>query len=69
MVGCIGVGTDAGSTPPIAEVISDEGLDPMGGYISQRHISAAQYISTRPIFDLAVGEERWTRSLETIISW
>ena len=54
--------------PQIGEALSDAGLDPIGGYIYQRHISAAQYIATRPIFDLAVVEERWTRSPETIIS-
>ena len=47
--------------PPIVEALSDAGLDTIGGYISQRHISAAQYISTGSIFDLAVAEERWTR--------
>ena len=54
--------------PPIVEALSDAGLDTIGGYISQRHISAAQYIATRSIFELEVGEEEWTRSLETIIS-
>ena len=44
--------------PLIFEALSDAGIYPIGGYISQRHISAAQYITTRPIFDLAVAEER-----------
>ena len=53
--------------PLIVEALPDAGIYPIGGYISQRHISAAQYINTRPIFDLAAAEERWTRFLETII--
>ena len=43
------------------------GLYPIGGYISQHHISAAQYIARRPIFDIAVAEERRTGSPETVI--
>ena len=43
--------------PPIGEALLDAGLDPTGGYIYQRHIIAAQYITTRPIFDLTVAEE------------
>ena len=39
----------------IIEALSDAELDPIGGYIYQHHISAAQYIATRPIFDLAVA--------------
>ena len=38
--------------PPIVEALSDVGLDPTGGYIYQRHIIAAQFITTRPIFNL-----------------
>ena len=53
--------------PPIDETLSDAGLDPTGGYISQRHISAALYIATRPIFDLAVAEGKRMRSPVTII--
>ena len=48
--------------PPIGEALSDVGLDTIGGYISQRHISEAQYIATRPIFYLEVVEENQTRS-------
>ena len=54
--------------PPIVEALSDAELDPIRGYISQHHIGVAQYIATRPIFDLAVAEERRTRSPVTIIS-
>ena len=54
--------------PPIVEAISDAGIYPIGGYISQRHISAAQYITTRAIFDLAVLEGKHTISPVTIIS-
>ena len=57
-----------GDYPLIVEALSDAGIYPIGGYISQRHISVAHYITTRPIFDLAVEEERWTRFLETILS-
>ena len=53
--------------PLIVEALSDAGIYPIGGYISQRHISAAHYITTRPIFDLAVAEERRTRSLDNIL--
>ena len=40
----------------------------LGEYISQLHISAARYITKSPICDLAVEEERWTRSLDDILS-
>ena len=53
---------------PIGEALSDAGLDPIGVYIYQRHISASQYISTRPIFDLSNVEERRKISLDIIIS-
>ena len=49
------------------EVPSDAGIYPIGGYISQRHISVAQYITTRPIFDLVVAEERQMRFPDTIL--
>ena len=52
---------------PIAKAILDAVLDSIGGYISQRHISASKYISTKPLFDLSVAEERREISLETII--
>ena len=42
--------------PLIIEVPPDAGIYPIGGYIPQRHISAAKYITMRPIFDLAVTE-------------
>ena len=51
----------------IVEVLSDAGIYPIGGYISQRHISVAQYITTRPIFDLVVTEKRRVRFPDTII--
>ena len=51
----------------IVEALSDAGIYLIGGYISQRHIIAAQYITTRPIFDLVVTEERQTIFLDTII--
>ena len=63
----LSVGTDAGSTPPIGEALADAGIYPIGGYISQCHISPSHYIATKPIFDFAVSEERQTRSPETII--
>ena len=53
--------------PLIVEALSDAEIYPIGGYISQRHISVAQYITTRPIFDLALSEERWLRSPDTIL--
>ena len=53
---------------PIGEALLDVGLDPIWGYISQRHISVAQYIAMRKIFDLAVAEERRTISPDAIIS-
>ena len=53
--------------PLIFEALLDVGIYPIGGYISQRHISAAQYITTRPIFDLAVEEDSRTRSPDTIL--
>ena len=42
--------------PPIVEALSDAGIYPIGGYIS-----------TRPIFDLTVTEERRMRSPDTIL--
>ena len=54
--------------PPIGKTLSGAGLDPIRGYISQRHISAAQYIAMRPIFDIVVIETRRKRYLETILS-
>ena len=53
--------------PLIIEVLLDAGIYPIGGYISQSHISAAKYITMRPIFDLVVTEERQTIFLDTII--
>ena len=44
--------------PPIGEEIAEVGLEPIGEYISHRHTSVAQYITTRSIFDLVVAEER-----------
>ena len=54
--------------PQIVEALSDAGLDPIWGYISQHYIIAAQYITTRPIFDLAVAEGKCKRYPETILS-
>ena len=42
--------------PLIIKALLDAEIYPIGGYISQRHISAAQYITTRKIFDLSVSE-------------
>ena len=53
--------------PLIFEALLDAGIYPIGGYISQRHISAAQYITTRPIYDLVVAEGKQTISPDTIL--
>ena len=53
--------------PLIVEALSDAGIYLVWGYTSQRHIIAAQYITTRPIIDLAFSEERWMRSPDTIL--
>ena len=44
--------------PQIGEDIAEAGLGPIGEYISHRHTSVTQYITTRSIFDLVVAEER-----------
>ena len=44
-------------------------MEPIGDYISQHHISVAQYFSTRKIFDFAVAEERRPIFLATMIWW
>ena len=75
MVGSIYIWTDALlleqtlGVPLVGEVISDEGLGPIGEYISQHHISVAQYISTRLIFDIAAAEERRLISPLTMRWW
>ena len=63
MVGCL----VRWEYPLIVEALSDAGIYHIGGYISQRHVSAAQYITMRPISDLALAEERWMRSPDTIL--
>ena len=41
---------------PIGEVLTDAVLETIGEYITRCHNSVAQYIDTRPIFELAVME-------------
>ena len=54
---------------PIGEEIAEAGLEPIGEYISHRHTSVAQYITTRSIFDLVVAEESQPISLATMSLW
>ena len=44
--------------PPIGEALADAGLETFGVYVTHRQNTMAQYIATRPIFDIAVAEER-----------
>ena len=55
--------------PPIGEEIVEAGLEPIGEYISRRHTSVAQYITTRSIFELVVAEERQPISLANMRCW
>ena len=41
--------------PPIGEAIAEAGQEKIGEYISRRHTSVAQYITTSLIFDLVVA--------------
>ena len=44
--------------PPIGEALADAGLETFGVYVTHRQNTMAQYIATRPIFDIAVAEDR-----------
>ena len=58
-----------GDYPLIGEEIAEVGLEPIGEYISHRHTSVTQYITTRSIFDLVVAEERQPIYLVTMRWW
>ena len=53
----------------ISKALSEAVLETIGGYISFRHSSGAQYISTRPIFDIAVTKEQRSGSPESMLWW
>ena len=63
---CLGAKTDIGITPPIGEDLADEGMGMIGEYTTQRNKSVSHYITTQPIFDIVVAEERWSGFPETM---
>ena len=55
--------------PPIEEALENAGLETIGIYITRRQNTVAQYIATRPIFDIAVTEERSNGSPALLRWW
>ena len=55
--------------PPIDEALLEAGLEPIGGYIYNRHTIVTQYITMKSIFDLVVAEERQPISPATMLWW
>ena len=52
--------------PPIGEALEDAKMGMIGECKTLRHNSVAQYIDIRPIFDIAMVEERQPGSPEII---
>ena len=44
--------------PPIGKAMEDAGLFSIQEYVSRRQRTVAEYVATRPIFDLVMEEER-----------
>ena len=44
--------------PPIGKALEDAGLFSIAEYIARRQRTVAEYVVTRPIFDLVMAEER-----------
>ena len=54
--------------PPIGKAMEDAGLFSIEEYISRRQNTVAEYVATRPIFDIVMEEER-QRGTPTTRRW
>ena len=55
--------------PPIGKALEDAGLFSIAEYIARRQRTVAEYVATRPIFDLVMEEERQRGTPATIRWW
>ena len=55
--------------PPIGKALEDAGLFSIAEYVARRQKTVAEYVATRPIFDLVMEEERQRGTPATIRWW